>query len=95
MGQKTMKNIPSMWCLEPLQHYENDAILNGFGERALIVACLEGPGTVQVANSDGKTITLTENNPCALFNLGASGSLAWSLFSSPGLQSLQLYKRTR
>lgn len=90
-----MKNIPSVWCLEPLQHYENDSSLVGPGERMTIIACLEGPGTVQVAQNGGKTITLTENNPCALFDLGASSTLAWSLFSAPGLQSLQLYKRVR
>lgn len=90
-----MKNIPSTWCLEPLGHYENDGQLVGFGERAWIVACLEGPGTVQVTNADGKVVTLTETNPCCLLNLSASSNLRWSLFSSPGLQSLQLYKRVR
>lgn len=90
-----MKNIPATWCLEPFAHEENPGSLNGLGERMTLVACLEGPGNVQITNADGKIVTLTEENPCCLLNVSPSSNLSWNLFSSPGLQSIQFYKRVR
>jgi hypothetical protein len=65
-------------------------------DRGHYVACLEGVGTVQVqATNKAKVVTLSEANPCALLEMEPQGNIACSLFSSLGLQTVQVYRRVR
>lgn len=90
-----MKNIPAVWCLEPVVNAGANLSYD-VKEGGEYVVCLEGPGTVQVESSNQpRLVTLTEQNPCACLMLASSSKITISLFSSPGLQWVQVYKRVK
>lgn len=90
-----MKNIPSTWCLEPFSNAAQDTIQQ-VQERGHYVAVLEGVGTVQVQSDNrAKVATLSENNPCILLDLDDNARITTSLYSAPGMQVVQVYRRRK